>query len=283
MTVTVPNRFFADPASGIVKAAEGLWVKRAYGAAGSFKVRNTLHGMLVVLEGSKRLRTAGGEIQLRAPEAALFAQGHYFVSENRPGYRALAIYFDDGWATAMLARYGLRAETDGESEVTLRRRLAPESPPLLLARSLWAMLPDPASVPALRLRTEALFADLFAAMPRTMGAFFATLTQDADGRFAKVIEENLDMIDSVDAMARLVRMSPAHFRRRFKARYGTSPRRWLEQKRLERAALLLAEGGLSVKEVAAACGFASVSWFIERFKKRYKTTPKRFGSETGHF
>ena len=81
---------------------------------------------------------------------------------------------------------------------------------------------------------EALFADLFAAAPHAVADFFAGLVQNRGGRFAKIVEENLDIIESVEDMHRLVRMSASHFHRRFRAHYGIAPKRWLLERKLEK-------------------------------------------------
>lgn len=47
----------------------------------------------------------------------------------------------------------------------------------------------------------------------------------------------------------------------------------LDRLRLERARALLASSGMSVKQVAYACGFGSVSYFIRVFRRRMGCTP----------
>ena len=58
-----------------------------------------------------------------------------------------------------------------------------------------------------------------------------------------------------------------------KATTGEALASFITGARLERAAELLAETRLSVKEVSWACGFSSESYFIRKFKERYGETP----------
>lgn len=61
----------------------------------------------------------------------------------------------------------------------------------------------------------------------------------------------------------------------FRRELGTTPRRWLRLQRLERAHALLSSGaeGLTVTDVAYACGFFHLGEFGAAFKGRYGITP----------
>ena len=54
--------------------------------------------------------------------------------------------------------------------------------------------------------------------------------------------------------------------------FGTSPKKYIEKKRLSLATRLLREGK-SVKEAADAAGFADASTFIRLFRLRFGVTP----------
>ncbi|MEB8340802.1 AraC family transcriptional regulator [Streptomyces endophyticus] len=84
------------------------------------------------------------------------------------------------------------------------------------------------------------------------------------------VEEHLG--DSGLTAARLAKgvgISERHLSRVFAAG-GTSVPRYLLERRLERARVLLSRGGdTTVAEVAARCGFGSAAHFSHRFKERY--------------
>lgn len=71
-------------------------------------------------------------------------------------------------------------------------------------------------------------------------------------------------------------ISPSSLQRAFQHYYAMSPKQYLIKLRLNRAVELLAEGELSVKEVAAACGFADEKYFSRVFSKRYGYPPSHF-------
>ena len=83
---------------------------------------------------------------------------------------------------------------------------------------------------------------------------------------------------SVEDYARLTGRSVRTFRRDFRARFGVGPKRWLRERRLERARELVRGGEYGVAAVAAAVGYASTSHFIEVYREAFGVTP---GMEVG--
>ena len=78
---------------------------------------------------------------------------------------------------------------------------------------------------------------------------------------------------SVAELANLSNCSLAKFKRDFKRLYNSSPRAWINCKRLEHARMLLQNTDGPITEIALDCGFESASYFIRLFKKEYKYTP----------
>ncbi len=64
--------------------------------------------------------------------------------------------------------------------------------------------------------------------------------------------------------------------RRFLEQTGSSPLQWLLNARVRRAQHLLETTSLSVKQVAAACGFGSAATFRARFGKLVGTSPQAY-------
>lgn len=80
----------------------------------------------------------------------------------------------------------------------------------------------------------------------------------------------------VAAAARAASYSPAHFMRFFKAGTGQTFVAYLTDYRLAAAARALAETAAPVGEVAAHCGFESLSYFSRSFRRRYGTSPRAY-------
>jgi AraC family transcriptional regulator len=81
---------------------------------------------------------------------------------------------------------------------------------------------------------------------------------------------------SLEGMAGVAAMSPAHFARAFKAAMGASPLQYVIGARQEMAQVLLRTTGLSVAEIAFRVGYNDVSRFGQHFRRRAGTTPKAF-------
>ena len=83
---------------------------------------------------------------------------------------------------------------------------------------------------------------------------------------------------SVDELARAVHLSPSRFAHLFKQETGVTPRRFAEQRRIERAKQLLELTSLPVNAIARDTGFASPFYFATRFRTLTGTTPSAFRS-----
>lgn len=75
---------------------------------------------------------------------------------------------------------------------------------------------------------------------------------------------------------RYAHMSEATFRRRWGAQVGMSPRRYLEQLRIQTACRLLIETGLPVREIARKVGFEDEFYFSRRFHSVKSCSPRAY-------
>ena len=113
--------------------------------------------------------------------------------------------------------------------------------------------------------------------PSTRGALDRPRLQ----RIAQYIEAHLSEELSLEDLAAEVCLSPFHFARAFKAATGTAPHRYLTDRRIERAKSLIAEGRLSLAEIAHVCGFSSQAHFTRWFKRIVGTTPGAYRKNRG--
>ena len=80
----------------------------------------------------------------------------------------------------------------------------------------------------------------------------------------------------VPALARIAHVSPAHFTRTFRATFGETPHRYLQRRRVERAAFLLRETDRSVSEICLDVGFASLGTFSRTFRAVVGSSPTEY-------
>lgn len=68
-------------------------------------------------------------------------------------------------------------------------------------------------------------------------------------------------------------LSVSQFARRFKARTGSPPHRYLVRLRVDQAARLLRAGTMPIAQVAAACGFSHREHLTRVLRSHLGTTP----------
>ena len=84
-------------------------------------------------------------------------------------------------------------------------------------------------------------------------------------RVRDTIDRDYDTELDVEALARLVHVSPDHLIRTFRSVFGETPHRYLQRRRIERAMFLLRTTDLDVTEVCLAVGFTSLGTFSRLF------------------
>ena len=81
---------------------------------------------------------------------------------------------------------------------------------------------------------------------------------------------------SLEELAAAAGYSRSHFCRIFHSRTGKSPHTYLQELRMKLAESMLQRGNASVKETAAACGFADPSYFCKVFRRFHGVSPAKF-------
>ncbi len=90
-----------------------------------------------------------------------------------------------------------------------------------------------------------------------------------------------DPLLSVEGLAERVGLSVAYFRNLFVSIYGVSPRKYIQEIRINKAKMLLRSSMLSVSEISRACGFASVNHFCRSFKNSVGCTASEYEHQYG--
>jgi AraC-like DNA-binding protein len=98
-----------------------------------------------------------------------------------------------------------------------------------------------------------------------------------EGRVQKILQ----MVESgttlnIRELALEFHLSPAYLQRLFKHQTGVSMGEWMNEQRLQRAAKLLANSYMSVKEIAYTIGYEHASSFIRAFERRFAQAPLRY-------
>ena len=128
-----------------------------------------------------------------------------------------------------------------------------------------------------RLKCDSLIYDI-------LFELFGTTGSGANKKAQKLLSPALELIygkfaDPYFSASQAVaasHISPAYFRRLFKAQYGVAPQLFLNRLKIERAKVLLVGGSHPIKEIVALCGFTNEKYFFAVFKKITGSTPSEW-------
>ncbi|MDM0086724.1 AraC family transcriptional regulator [Variovorax sp. J2P1-31] len=81
---------------------------------------------------------------------------------------------------------------------------------------------------------------------------------------------------TVQALAEVAGVSPRHFLRAFQQSTGSTPLRFIQKLRIEKAKELLSRAQASATEIALDCGFSHAQHFSTAFKKATGETPSSY-------
>jgi AraC-like DNA-binding protein len=118
--------------------------------------------------------------------------------------------------------------------------------------------------------------------PQAAAAPLRSLTSTMlEGRVRKILR----MVESgttftIRDLALELNLSPSYLQRLFKDQTGVCMGEWLNEQRLQRAAQLLANSYMSVKEIAHTVGYQHASSFIRAFERRFTQAPARYRKQT---
>ena len=95
------------------------------------------------------------------------------------------------------------------------------------------------------------------------------------GRTLDYILDHITSELSLEELASLANLSCSQYKQKFKKQLGISPRRFINQQKIEQAKQLLQEG-MSVTDIAMFLGFNTSGYFSTVFKKYMLCTPMEY-------
>ncbi|MDR1624179.1 MAG: AraC family transcriptional regulator [Tannerellaceae bacterium] len=100
-----------------------------------------------------------------------------------------------------------------------------------------------------------------------------------DERIIKIlrhIRENINREITIEELASISYLSKDHFIRIFKKENNCTPLQYINQKKIEKAQLMLTVGGKSIKDIAFSLSFNEISYFHRLFKKITGRSPHQY-------
>lgn len=280
--IVIPQRLFKDPQVKVIlrdgnvsilkkKLTEPILEREGY-------ISN--HVISILLAGEQRIRTFDDQlIKVRAGQILFIPRGLYYVSDLLPqagAFESLLFYFND----RLIQEFLSVSRVDTFQRESVPSHLKCNTPPAveLFASSILSIYEQYGICQKqfLDLKILELLHLLNGLVPaQEFADFLFRLTLPKKRNIKFFMEKNFDKPLKVEDYAYLTGRSLSSFRRDFKHFFGTTPQKWIKQKRLEKAHELLGKQALSVTELAYAVGYEHVSYFIKEFKGRYGASPKQ--------
>ena len=279
MTYIVPNYFIENNYKNLTKIDSLLCLHSIKKTQNDFvDARNTMHSMNILIEGSKIIHTANENLTVSEKEICFLTQNNYYMSERmtkESRYKSLILYFDDTFILEFIKKYKLQLTTTGEQN-SLQISYGSDKYFLDNIIQFEEYLEKSFSTELLKLKVEEIFLQTLRLSPENFHSFLNTIINKTESRTLHILESNIDMIENIENMCRVSRLTPNQLRRYIKKHTGSTPKLWLDTKRVQKAVLLLTNSDKNISEIAVECGYSTVSWFISQFKKEYSITPKEF-------
>lgn len=279
MTYVVPNYFIENQYPNLLKI-DNLLCLNYISKTQSTNVyaRTTMHSMGIIIEGSKVIHLSSEDVNIEKTDVFFLTQNNYYMSErlvDDSKYKSLLVYFDDKFIFDFINKYNIKINTKDEQS-TVKASYKNDKLFENSVQIFQEYLKIDFNENLLKLKIEEIFLQALKHDENQMYSFFNSILLTSQDRIKYILESNIDLIQTLDDMCSITRLSENKIRRYIKKEFNQTPKIWLDTKRLEKAVLLLNNTNKSISDISTTCGYSTVSWFISQFKKYYNQTPKEF-------
>ncbi|MGO4294329.1 helix-turn-helix domain-containing protein [Chitinophaga sp. RAB17] len=246
------------------------------------KLRQNLFSFL--LEGQKSVQYIGAPVTINPHQFLLMSAGNCLMSEKIAAaggrYRSVLFFFDNKILIDFFFRHpqALKTSTHKNNEAPF---LVFEKDAFLInfidSLGFMLALDQPCSAEMRRVKLEELLLYLSEHYPDKIQQL-RSFSEEADDDLLirQAVTDNIYNTVTVEELAFLCNMSLSTFKRRFARIYGTSPNKWLLEKKMQKAAQLLKQGECKASEIYFELGYENLSSFIQSFKQVHGITPKQY-------
>ncbi|AHM60691.1 AraC family transcriptional regulator [Flammeovirgaceae bacterium 311] len=275
--------FVFESSEDFLSSGDGIdvFLYRAAQETQRANVQFTANAVVILLEGYKEVFSPSGKISIRAGEGFFLKKGNYIMTEKfavSTRYESLMIFFDDAMAIKLSAGMFRELEkSDGAFTELLKIPASANCFPF--AQSVKAYLKADRHLTnnvgsLLSIKLQELFWLLaHAESGAAFVSFLSRLQNRGQHAVERLLEQHYREQISVEQLAFLGGYSLSTFKRRVEELYHTSPRKWIQERRLQEAYFLLKSTDKNVSEVCLEVGFENVSHFVKVFREKWGFTP----------
>jgi AraC-like DNA-binding protein len=239
--------------------------------------------LLIVLSGTKIITSNEGKIIADKGTIVFIRKGRYVMSEivdmEQNGYESLGFFMDDDYLYDFaMKNIDLLKKTkkyDNENNIKIIKMDS------FIKSCIESIFPffiyhNSYEKDLLRMKFDEIFLNIL--NNDKNNKFKSILTRILNTESANLItfmENNFTKPYNIEFFAKESGRSITKFKTDFKNIFGTPPKIWITQKRLEKAHFLLKNSDDNITEIAYLVGINNISNFIKLFKDLYGITPKQ--------
>ena len=238
--------------------------------------------LIHVLTGESTWKTATRTWKVAAGETVFFKKGASLSPPHAdPGLCLLVFFIPDAFVRETVRELSADlppiTEPPEAREPVIRVHGDMAVTAFIHAMTDYFAAPEDAPKPLLRLKLKELVTSILTGPSNgALSAYFRWLASQSAPPIAPIMEANFRHNLPLGTFAQLCHRSLSSFKREFRRHYGTTPGRWLVERRLECAAGLLRATRLSVTEIGFESGFEDAAHFSRAFKRKFGRSPRAY-------
>ncbi|WP_109302467.1 AraC family transcriptional regulator [Aquimarina sp. AU474] len=236
------------------------------------------HALTLIINGSLKVETHDGEVTVvHKNHMILLPKGLYIISDIIPeneSFEAIVFFFDEEITDEFLTTFEITTsvqQTNTSLVINYNQNLR------LFVDALIALYRGKHQYQFTKPKLlELLYLISISAEGNKFVHRLQTLKNRDRKNLTVFMTKNYDKPLGIEDYAYLTGRSISTFGRDFKSKFGISPKKWLIEKRFEKAIRLLKETNDSITHISTLVGYENTSHFIKTFHKKAGISPKQF-------
>lgn len=275
-TLIIPNAFLQQNSPSQQSATCCIYETENLNVFNQIKL--TKNVISIILEGKKKLVKDQTIEEVEVGSAICIQSGNCLMQEKSSStgkYKSLLLFFDEAMLQSLVNEHKFELPQDYTAEPT-RHVVVNRNNTINMFLDKVMKEGVPQEEEEIKQVVKGILASLFNENKPLMIPFFTTvLKKNRELRFKQFVEKHAYSNLNLDEMAFLCGMSLSTFKRRFKLKYGTTPGKWFQLKRLERAKEMIEVQGMKASDIFADFGYENLSNFSAALKNTLGIGPRQ--------
>ena len=246
-----------------------------------FKFWNEMHIISYVVSGRKDWYVGGETYEVKGGDAVFIKKGVYATKQYFEVDHCIIVFMlNDDFIRKFLLEYDslqlATSNTDGDSDIyRIEVNEGMQSIIYSVANYLKQGRDIPQELVEIKFK-ELLFNLVLNPGNRGLADYFNSLKKSERSDIEFIMNKYFCEDLGLEEFARMTGRSLSTFKRDFQEFFGTTPGKWLSEKRLDFAKSLLISTNRNISEICYESGFKNNSHFNKAFKERFQLPPLQF-------